>query len=282
MRWSLLFLLAIISYLAIMGPFTHYLKNRPVAIKLGYMPEAEALKVISGDQKMFVANCAVLKVLFYYGTLAELWQQKIKLAPEYYNMYKTLETVVKLEPYNMDAYYFAEAAFTWEVGRARDVNRMLMYGMKYRTWDYNLPFYIGFNSAYFLKDYRNAAIYMQKAAELSGEPLYTTLAARYFYEAGENDLGIVFLDVMEKGAKDKNIREVYGTRKKALLAVKTLEKAVRDFRSAYGTVPRDLSELADKHIIAEIPADPYGGRFYLAADGIIRSTSKFAFGSENK
>lgn len=280
MRLCIVFLL--VAYLVVLIPFTGYMKNRPVAVKLGYLPEAEALKMVSADQKNLVAHYAIVKVLFYFGTLTEKWQHKIKLPPEYFNMFKMVETAVKLDPYNMDSYYFAQAAFTWEVGRAKDVNRILLYGTRYRDWDFNLPFYVGFNYAYFLKDYTSAAPYMKRAAELSGNPLYTTLAARYFYEAGQNRLGIILLEAMEKGAKDRNIRRVYAMRKEALLAVSSLEDGVGKFTSRYGRMPKDLSELVAGGVIAKIPDDPYGGRFYLAGDGMVRSTSKFSFGSGNK
>jgi hypothetical protein len=264
-----------ISYLAVIIPFTQYLRNRPIAIKLGYMPEAEIIKPVAGDQRYLIAELSILKVLFYYGSLVEKFRNKIVIPPENYNMYKTLESAVILDPYNMDAYYFAQAAFTWEVGHAKDVNRMLKYGMKYRTWDYLLPYYAGFNAAYFLHDYKAGALYMKRAAELSGNSLLTTLAARYFYEAGENELGILFLDTMTKDAKDKKIKEVYKLREKALLAVQFLEKASTKFQKKYGRHPKDLKELIASGIILKLPEDPYGGRFYLDSAGKIRSTSKF-------
>jgi hypothetical protein len=269
-------------YLAVLFPFTSYLKERPVAVKLGYVPEAEALRMVAADQKYLIAQYQVVKVLFYFGTLTDKMRQRIYLPPEYYNMFKTLETAVKLDPYNLDAYYFAQAAFTWEVGRASDVNRMLVHGMRFRTWDYTLPFYVGFNSAYFLKDYSNAALYMKKGAEISGNPLYTTLASRYMYEAGSNDFAVLFLDAMEKGAKDKNIKKIYSVRKKALVAVVTLNEAVRRYIGEQGRPPRDLADLVSAGIVRRIPPDPYGGRFYLSEDGKIRTTSKFAFGSGDK
>jgi len=176
----------------------------------------------------------------------------------------------------MDTYYFMQAAFTWELGRARDVNKVLAYGMKYRTWDYQLPFYIGFNSAFFLKDYNKAAVNMKRAAELSGNQLYTTLAARYFYESGQTDLGIAFLETMEKEAKDKDVRRVYELRLNALHAVKSLENSVGKFRTMFNRLPADLNELVVSKIISNIPADPYGGKFYLDPDGKIRTTSKLA------
>ena len=276
----ILFVILLISYLAVITPFTAYLKDRPVAVKLGYLPDADVIKIISGDHRTLIAEYAVVKVLFYFGTLTEKAQSSIRLQPEYYNMFKTLETAVQLDPYNMDSYYFAQAAFTWEVGRARDVNRLLEYGMKYRTWDWYLPFYAGFNAAYFLKDYAGAASHMKKAAELSGEPLFTNLAARYFYEAGREELGIMFLQTMEKGAKDEKIRKVYALRKQALLAVESLNQAVHQFKMRKNRSPVNLAELVSSGIIRSIPEDPYGGLFYLDHKGSVRSTSKFAFGRE--
>jgi hypothetical protein len=197
------------GYVFCMVPFASYMKNRPVAVKLGYVPSAEVLRATVGDQKLLVAHAVVVKVLVYFGTLVEKLQNKILLPPEYLNMYKTLQTAVKLDPYNSDAYYFAQAAFTWEVGRAKEVNLMLDHGMKYRTWDYMLPFFAGFNAAYFLKQYEPAARYMKRAAELSGNPLLTNLAARYYFESDKSKLGIDFLELMEKGAKDEQVRKLY-------------------------------------------------------------------------
>jgi hypothetical protein len=277
----ILFVILLISYVAIITPFTAYLKNRPVALKLGYLPDANVMKMVSGDQRTLLAEIAIVKVLFYYGSLAEKASgNKIALQPEYYNMFKTLETAIILDPYNMDAYYFAQAAFTWEVGRAADVTRLLEYGMKYRTWDWYLPFYAGFNEAYFLKDYAGAAKHMKKAAELSGDSLFTTLAARYFYESGRSELGIIFLQSMEQGAKDPKIRELYAVRKRALLVVETLNRAVARFRALNNRPPLNLQELVSAGTIAKLPEDPYGGRFYLDEKGSVRSTSKFAFGRD--
>ncbi len=272
----------ICSYLAVFIPFNQYLKDRPVAVKLGMLPEGEALKLVCGDQRELVAQYAVTKVLFYFGTLVENWSNRVKIPAEYYNMFRTIETAVKLDPYNMDAYYFVQAAFTWEIGRIRDVNKVLIYGMKFRTRDYTLPFYVGFNYAYFLKDYKDAAPYMKRAAELSGNPLYTTLAARYFYEAGQNDLGILFLDDMASESKNREIKKVYELRKHALTAVRYLQKGVARFRAKQGRLPADLAELVSAGIISKIPTDPYGGRFYLDSEGKVETTSKFAFGRGKK
>jgi hypothetical protein len=273
----LLFLaLLLISYFAVLIPFTGYLKNRPIAVKLGYVPSAEIVKPLAGDQRYLIAESYILRVLFYYGSLVDKLQNRINIPPEYYNMYKTLEAAVQLDPYNMDAYYFTQAAFTWELNQAKAVNEMLKYGMRYRTWDFWLPYYIGFNAAYFLHDYKTGALYMKRAAQLSENSLLITLASRYFYEAGENDLAIIFLDGMIKNARNDKIRKVFELRKNALLAAEELEKAVVEYKRIHGTRPRNLTDLVAYGILKKLPEDPYGGSFYLDPHGKVRSTSKFA------
>lgn len=253
------------------------LQARPILIKLGPPPDEQSVSLLAGDQKPFLSWWWVTRVIFYFGSLVEIDARKMRVAPEYYNMFKTIEAAVLLDPYNMDAYYFAQAAFTWDVGRARDVNALLLYGMKYRDWDYQLPFYAGFNAAYFLHDYREGARLMQLAAERSGNALLTTLAARYFYQARQTELGIAFLETMIRQTRDENLRMVYQTRLSALRAVREIELSVARFRERERRLPATLDELVDSGFLTHIPEDPYGGTFYLETDGSVASTSKFAF-----
>lgn len=253
------------------------LRDRPVLIKLGPPPDAQSLSLVAGEQKPLLAWQWVNRVMFYFGSLFENDARKLKVPPEYYNMYKTIEAAVRLDPYNMDAYYFAQAAFTWEIGRAKEVNALLLYGMKYRDWDYQLPFYAGFNASYFLHDYAEGARLMQLAAERSGSALLTNLAARYFYQARQTDLGMSFLEVIISQTRDMQLRKVYETRLTALHAVKEIESAVQKYRDKNGYLPRNIDMLMNQGFLKQVPEDPYGGHFYLGKDGRVASTSKFAF-----
>jgi tetratricopeptide (TPR) repeat protein len=273
------FFVAATAYLLLIIPFTTHLKNRPLQLKVGYVPEASALKFITADQRYLVADWVVLKVLFYFGSLIEKAEGENLVAskPDYPGMFKMLQTSLKLEPYNADAYYFAQAAFTWEVGRYAEVNNMLDYGMKYRTWDAQLPFFAGFNAAYFMKDYKKAAEYMKKAAEISGYQQFATLASRYFYEAGDTEFGILFIDMMKGSARDANEKKLYELRRKALLAVKNIEAAAKLYQSNFGRPPVTVAELVSVGLLSAIPQDPYGGKFFLDETGKVRSTSKLSF-----
>ncbi|MBT0653013.1 hypothetical protein [Geomobilimonas luticola] len=274
-----LFLLLLCSYISLMIPLTAFMKERPVAVKLGYFPEAHALKTVAGDHRYLVAQYAVVKVLFYFGTIVEKAKNMIVVKPEYQNMFKTLQTASKLDPWNADVYYFTQAAFTWELNKIQDVNEMLDYGMKHRTWDYQLPYFAGFNAAYFLKDYGTAAAYMKKAAELSKDQLMTSLASRYLYESGQNEIALQFIEFMQQRTMDRKLINLYEFRKKALIAVISIQKGVNAYVRSRGTPPSRIEDIVAAGFIDRIPEDPYGGTFYLDEKGTVRSTSKFAFGT---
>ncbi len=276
MKLKMLFVLLVVTYILLFPFFSTHMQQRPIEIKLGYVPHYRVVKLATADFAPIFAELAIVKVLFYYGSLVDRWQKQVIIRPEFFNMFKTLQAATLLDPYNMDAYYFAQAAFTWELGRYRDVNALLDYGMRYRTWDPWIPFYAGFNSGYFLHDYPKAAEYMQRAAVISGNPLYTKLAARYFYESDQTSLGLIFLDTMISGAKDPAVKTTYEVRKQALVAVSKLDDAMAVFRSQTGHSAHSLENLLHSGVISELPADPYGGTFYLDDKGKVRSSSKFA------
>jgi len=276
MKLRLLFVLVLFVHIFLLAPFAGQMIQRPVEVKLGYTPHPQILKVAVADHGLAVAEAAVVKVLFYFGTLLEKFQKQIIIRPEYANMYRTLTVSAELDPYNADNYYFAQSAFTWELGRIKEVNALLEKGVAHRPWDPWLPFYIGFNYSYFLKDYAAAAPYMQMAAERSGNPLFTNLAARYFYESKQTELGLLFIRSMIDQAKDKAVRQSYEIRRDALLAINLIEAAVLAFQKDKGRHPVTLAELKNSGYLEVIPTDPYNGNFYLDEEGRVRSTSKLA------
>jgi hypothetical protein len=252
------------------------LRQRPVDVKLGPVLSPTLVKLFADEYATTLAIRSVVRVMFYFGSFFGETPNAIQESPEYASMYNHLIQAVKLDPYNLDAYYFAQASFTWEVGRAREVNQMLDYGMKYRTSDYMLPFYAGFNSAYFLHDYAAAARYFQVAADRSGNSLFANLAARYFHESGQTALGLAFLDTMIDGAKDKRTRLIYEKRRDALLAIRLVEQALARYRQQNNHDPKGVDELLAGEFLAARPVDPYGGTIYLDDTGAVRTTSKFS------
>ena len=275
-------LILILCYLMVIVPFTSYLKNKPYIEKLGYVPKAEIVKLLSGDQHQFIAAALVMKVMAYFGGLVEQAQQNVHVPPDYYNMYKTIENAVKLDPYNMDAYYFGQATLAWDLKRIQEANELLEYGMKYRTWDFYLPFFAGFNYAFFLKDYDNAARYYQRVGDLTGSELPINLAGRYLYESGQTDLAIAYLSTMAKSARNEAIKKTFQIRLTAFQQVKQIEQAIARYRQKTGHGPTSIKDLLNKGILQSPPVDPYGGTFFIDAHGRVRSSSNFAYAATKR
>lgn len=282
MNSRVLFTVLISSYLLVIFPFTAYMKNKPFVEKMGYIPAPEFLRLVSADQKQSLSAALMMKVIIYYGGQVERAKNQIAVSVDYPGMFQAISTSVKLDPYNMDAYYFAQAVLVWDTQQVETANELLKYGMRYRKWDYYLPYFAGFNYAFFLKDYANAAIYYKRAGELLGTDLPMNLAGRYMYESGRTDMAIAYLKEMIRGAGNEAVKHSLQTRLKAFQAVRTIEQAKEPFLRTIHRVPVSVEELMQKGYLKELPVDPYGGMFYIDNQGMVRSTSKFAFGVATK
>jgi tetratricopeptide (TPR) repeat protein len=287
MRLSLsgaILLLGLACYGLLILPFSTYMRNKPIEEKLGYVPSIKLLKPLSADQKELVGASLVMKVLMYFGGIAGKDQEGRILSepPDLQGMSRILHGAVQLDPYNMDAYYFAQGFLTWDARQFQVANKLLEYGMQYRTWDWYLPFFAGFNSAYFLKDYAKAAAYYQRAGELSGSDLHKSLAGRYLQESGQTDLAIAYLSAMEKGERNPAMKKNYQLRLAAFKEVRRIELARDRFLQEKGAMPQSVEQLLQAGYLQPAPVDPYGGRFYLDPSGKVATTSKFAFAPQKK
>ncbi len=248
---------------------------QPPEARLGFFPPAPVIKVLAADQYQFLSQLISLQCVFYFGSLVESREQR----PNWRNLYRALFTATRLDPYNMDSYYFAQAVLAWEAKMIPQVIELLKYGFEHRPWDFYLPYFISFDYAFFLKDYKRAGEYLAKAAELKPEvEWYATLAARYFYEGGTTALALAYLKEMIPTARNEAIRKRMVTRAAAFEKILHLEKAVLAYTNHFHTEPKKLEDLVEAGLLAKIPEDPYGGSFYLDSEGRVRTTSRLAHG----
>ncbi len=271
----ILFVFLIALYAVFIPQFRTNMVKRPLFEKLGYTPHGKFYKIMLGEFRWFMGEYLTFKSIIYYGGKVNFIQRRQFNKVEYYNLYRTISTAILLNPYNEDAYYFAQATFTWDVGHVKDVNRLLEYVMKYRTWDFKIPFFLGFNYAYFLKDYRKAAYYYKIASKLTGSPLFTNLAARYFYEGGETPLAINYLKTMIKITRKESLKKLYEMRLKALEGIYEIEEAVKAFKRKFHKNPKSIDVLVKYGFLKKIPKDPYGGVYYIDKNGRVKTTSNF-------
>lgn len=277
---AIFLLIGLVSYIMVISPFTSYMRNKPIEEKLGYVPSIRFLQPLSADQKELVGASLVMKVMMYFGTVIGKVDdgRVITEPPDLQGMSRLLHGAVQLDPYNMDAYYFAQGFLTWDARQYKVANDLLEYGMKYRTWDWYLPYFAGFNYAYFLKDYKKAAEFYKIAGDLSGVDLYKNLAGRYMQKSDQTDLAIAYLTGMVKTARNQAVRRTYQIRLKAFQEARRIELARDRFLESGGAAPATIEKLLKFGMLATPPVDPYGGRFYLDQEGKVMTTSKFAFG----
>jgi tetratricopeptide (TPR) repeat protein len=279
---TVILLLLLVVYVATVLPLTDYMRNKPFVEKLGYIPSVSSLRVASLDYKQFVGASLIMRVLIYYGGLVDKAKNQIAVPVDYPAMSRTIHAALKLDPYNMDGYYFAQAILAWDVRQVKVANDLLEYGMRYRDWDWYLPFFAGFNCAYFLKDYENAAKYYARAAELSGQTMFMTLTGRYLQESGRTGMAIAYLDTMARNTRNKSVRMSLVTRKKAFIAVRRIEIARDMYLSDHGKLPSSVDALVRGGYLKDVPRDPYGGTFFVAENGKILSTSGFSSAGSGK
>jgi len=277
-RYLSAILLWVVAYTIIIGPFAEYMSHKPYTEKLGLIPRPEVLKVFFADYQELVGASILTRVLLYFGSLAETTEiNKLPLTADYPAMSRALHAALQLDPYNMDGYYFGQSILAWDVGQYRLANELLEYGMKYRTWDWQLPYFAGFNDAYFLKDYQAAARMYMRAGELSGEPLFEQLAGRYLQQVGQTRMAIDYLTVLEKETRNPAIKKIFQIRINAFQKASIIENARDRFFAAEKRQPGSIKELVTTGFLNKIPIDPYGGVFYFDEQRNVRSTSKFSF-----
>ncbi len=272
----LLIVLSIMLLFFVQGHLSSFLKGRTLEEKLGYVPSKRVLRMVVLDHRSLMSSWLLFRVITYYGGKIDPKIGSFKDI-EYYNMYRFIDAATDLDPYNIDAYYFAEAVFTWGLGRIKEVNRILEKGLGYRTWDHYIPFFIGFNYFYFLRDYKRAAEYLRIAASITKSAFYTSLTSRMLYEAQQTEVAIEFIQQMIEEIKNNNLRRSLEVRLEALKAIAYLEKGVKKFKERYKRLPHNLEEMVRVGVIEKIPQDPYGGDFYIDNSGRIKTTSKLAY-----
>jgi tetratricopeptide (TPR) repeat protein len=278
-KWLFLLIL-LVSYSLVVVPLSHYQQERPFVEKVGYLPTASVLRLCSADQAIFLGTWLIGKAVSYYGGLYQQEDKRTNITPDYAGIYQALSTGLQLDPYNMDGYYFAQATLVWDMKRVSEANSLLERGLLYRDWDFYLPYFLGFNYAYFLKDYGQAAKYYKRVAELTDDDLSIRLTGRYLYESGQTDLAVSYLMVMIQGARNDAVKKTLQTRLEAFIAVRKIERAYRVYVALLPDAVPDIETLVSRGFLEFYPVDPYGGTFFVDDKGKVMTTSNFAHASK--
>jgi hypothetical protein len=269
LNWLILFLL-VAAYTFAFAHVKSYRENLRKGEPLLYLPPEEVMQIISLDYKNLVSELLFFRAIVYFGDKLES-----KIMPNWHWIYKALDASTYLDPYNIDSYYFAEAVLVWDAKMIKEANMLLERGAKFRSWDWYIPFFIGFNNFYFLKNNKEAAKWFSEGAKINKE--LATVAAKLYYKVNETAVAIAFLKNMYNEAQNERVRESISIRLDAMEKILFLEKAISQYKERLNKMPDKLENLITAGIINQLPQDPYGGVFFLDKDGRVNATSNLHF-----
>ncbi len=232
------------------------------------------IKIAALEFRGLASDVYFLNSMVFIGTTQQRKGKNPVKEWEWQWLLKVLDTATDLDPYFFDPYYYANAFLPWDAGMVKETNLLLAKGSRYRDWDWMLPFFIGFNKFYFLNDDSESAEFLMEASRRpGGDPMLASIAARLAYKENRIETAIYFLEQTSKNSDDRSIKERFETRIQALRSILYLESAVTEFKKKYGKIPTSIDALVNKNIISQLPRDPYGGTYYLAEGGKVRSTA---------
>ena len=119
---------------------------------------------------------------------------------------------------------------------------------------------------------------MEASRRPGGDPILASIASRLAFKVNRTETAILFLEETLKKTEEVVIIKRIETRIQALKSILLLESAVTDYKNKYAKFPRSIEELLNKNIISRLPKDPYGGTYYIADGGKVRSTASSELG----
>lgn len=236
-----------------------------------YLPKAEYLRPMSLGFSNVMADILWFRAISYFGA----HYRSDRVYPWLAHM---CDLVTDLDPRAEHVYRFAGVILPWEAGEADQGIRLLEKGIRTFPDSWVMHYWLGFNYYFFKSDFKQAAEYMRRAAELPGaHPNAARLAALLYTKQYGADTASELLREMERNVQDPQMREV--VRRHLVEAqlsdgLELLTQAVSIYKVRFGQFPNRLEELVSTGIIAAMPHEPFGGQFRLnPATGVVTSSS---------
>jgi len=239
--------------------------------ELLYLPEGRILRMAALGHRNFLADLVWLAAIQYYG------EQRLTVQT-YDQAERLFQAIYDLDPHFKGATRFGALVLAQDAGNPQGALGLLGRASddNPREWEY--PFDRGFIYQTVLRDYQAAGESYRTASELPGAPsVAARLAGISFARLGDRTAAReVWMEILT-GADNDLMRQV-AERNLANLdmedAQDLLEDAVHRFREERGRDPASWNELRTAGYVREIPAEPFGGAYFLdGSTGEVFSTT---------
>ena len=212
-----------------------------------------------------------------------VWLQAVQVAgnrnllrSDYDRLYRLLDAVSNYDSRFLVPYLLGGLVLGESPDHAREALGTLERGWRNHPREWRLPFYMGYTWYFILGNPLEGGRLMQEASRLPGRPAYLPrLSARMLVEAKAPETALSFLQEIIAKETDPERREVLIRRALEVAVerdIQRLERAVEAYRTDRRKNPGSLEDLLAGGFLHAIPEEPGGGKYYLSADGEVRST----------
>nr|WP_319392811.1 hypothetical protein [uncultured Desulfobacter sp.] len=242
----------------------------------GYIIPSQFTGPASLEFKGLVSDLLYLKIATFIGGKIMARQLLDNSHADFF--YRAADIMTDLDPYFWDAYLMTSMYLAWDFRRVDLANKLLKKSTKHRIWDYKPPYYLGFNTYYFLKDNAKASKYMMEAAKRGNGPSFLVpLATRLLTYQNELEPAILLLKEQLRTTRNQKMRGHLRTRLEAIIILNQLKKKSLEYKNKYGHSPEHIQDLVSCGLIPKIPDDPYGGEFFITPNGRVFTNSNLRF-----
>ena len=222
-----------------------------------FVPPVPYVKMMSGTFESFFADLFYIRGMLAISDEIADTQEKVEWVQQ--NFHATLE----LDPQMTEAYFFGGVVIAKDEASIKKGIEFLEKNRPLNPALWKIPYWIGFNY-YQLGNYLKAIEYYEKASRLPKAMLFLKkIQPMLYYQAGESDLGIIYLESFLNSLKDDKEREAVQKKIEWLKGISFLEQSIARFKAGHGSLPPDLETLVRDGMISDIPKDPFGHGYYL-------------------
>ena len=223
-----------------------------------FIPSKEFTALTAGTYSKFLADVFLIRGVLMIGDY-DFFSKKRHL------ILKNLEVANKLDPRFLFPIFLGGIVLVHTPEDAYRSISFLKEAQKANPQAWQIPYWIGVNYAYILKDYLSAIKYFRIASDLPGAPPFLKSNQVFFYyKAGKIKLGIEYLEALKRSIEGKGKREEWINRKlEWLKKIWLLEQKVDEFHSLFKRYPENLNELVEVGLLDRVPGDPFGKGFYF-------------------
>jgi hypothetical protein len=227
---------------------------------LRLLPTSEMAGLMSLDHRGAMADYLLSSVSVHSGSL--MWKPlDIKFDSEW--AYGMMNLVTDLDPKYREAYLMSGMGLIHSFSDAELALPILKKGIAANPDSWELPYWYGYDTYFYLDDNETASEYFMMAAKKPDAPKVNWgLLVNISKESGFYENAYWALQVMYESARSDKVKTIYGKKLVQLQNALLLQKAADKFYGERGNLPDTLDELASKGYIDEVPEDPMGKGYF--------------------